>query len=357
MRRRVAWPGVAVKAAKGRIYHYWTRVTPWERLPDPVDDPDGFMRRLAHLQRVALREQESRAGTLAETVRLYRMSPAFTDRSESTRRVYAMYLERLVTIFPDAKLDEITRPLVQRYVMDEHADTRAAANMMLRVLNNVFKWAGGRPGGEELRNPTKGLEEYDGKEYQPWPDHLLQAALASEDPHFSTAVALHLYTGQRTGDVCKMAWNVLSADGRIHLQQQKTGTELTIPVHPALAAALAAAPRGAVTLLTNTLARPLKPATFYSWVGAFAKLHKTHLVPHGLRKNAVNALLEAGCSTAEVSAITGQSLQMVEHYAKGRNQSRLADVAMLKWGGGQTGNGKTLPNIENRASKHLKKRG
>lgn len=38
-------------------------------------------------------------------------------------------------------------------------------------------------------------------------------------------------------------------------------------------------------------------------------------VPHGLRKNAVNALLEAGCTIAEVSAITGQTHQVVEHYA------------------------------------------
>lgn len=357
MRKRVAWPGVAVKTAKGRTYHYWTRATPWERLPDPVDDPDGFMRRLAHLQRVSLREKESRAGTLAETVRLYRMSPAFTDRSTNTRQVYGMYLDRLVEIFPEGRLEEITRPLVQRYVMDEHADTRGAANMMLRVLNNVFKWAASRPGGEDLKNPTKGIEEYDGKEYQPWPEHLLKAALASKDAHFGVAVALHLYTGQRTGDVCRMTWNAVTADGWIPVKQQKTGTELLIPVHPALSTALRDAPRGAVTMLTNKLGQPLKPSTFLAWVGAFAATHETHLVPHGLRKNAVNALLEAGCSTAEVSSVTGQSLQMVEHYAKGRNQTKLADVAMLKWAGGQKGNGKTLANIENRASKRLKTQG
>jgi hypothetical protein len=56
-------------------------------------------------------------------------------------------------------------------------------------------------------------------------------------------------------------------------------------------------------------------------------------VPHGLRKNAVNALLEAGCSAAEAASISGQSLQMVEHYAKQRAQARLADAAVLKWQG------------------------
>jgi len=52
---------------------------------------------------------------------------------------------------------------------------------------------------------------------------------------------------------------------------------------------------------------------------------------HGLRKSAVVFLLEAGCSTAEVSSITGQSMQMVEHYAKEVNQPKLARSGMLKW--------------------------
>jgi stage V sporulation protein SpoVS len=62
---------------------------------------------------------------------------------------------------------------------------------------------------------------------------------------------------------------------------------------------------------------------------ALAKGHQ--VVPHGLRKNAVNALLEAECSVAEVSAITGQDLKTIEHYAKGRNQERLGRSAMLKF--------------------------
>jgi hypothetical protein len=45
----------------------------------------------------------------------------------------------------------------------------------------------------------------------------------------------------------------------------------------------------------------------------------------------VVTLLEAGCSTAEVQAITGQSMQMVEHYGKEVNQKKLAASAMLKW--------------------------
>ena len=55
------------------------------------------------------------------------------------------------------------------------------------------------------------------------------------------------------------------------------------------------------------------------------------LVFHGLRKSSVVFLLEAGCSTAEVRSVTGQSLQMVERYALDVNKRKLAAAAILKW--------------------------
>jgi len=58
---------------------------------------------------------------------------------------------------------------------------------------------------------------------------------------------------------------------------------------------------------------------------------KAGIVIHGLHKSAVVTLLEAGCTTTMVSAVTGQSLQMVEHYARGVNQTKLADAAILAW--------------------------
>ena len=79
---------------------------------------------------------------------------------------------------------------------------------------------------------------------------------------------------------------------------------------------------------------------FRDWVQAFANENSGSLVPHGLRKNAVNGLLKAECSTAKVSSITGQSLQIVEQYAKQRNQARMATAAVLKWGRHEPGTGK-----------------
>ncbi len=46
---------------------------------------------------------------------------------------------------------------------------------------------------------------------------------------------------------------------------------------------------------------------------------------HGLRKNATIALAEAGCSNAEIKAITGHTTDaMVELYSKGARQKTMA---------------------------------
>ncbi len=350
MQRRVAWPGVAVKTAKGRRYHYWTKSDPWVRLPDPMKEPDAFMRKLAHLQRVDLRNSAARTGTVSDAARLYLKSPAFTDLAANTQRLYRLYLDRIESIFGDAPLTDITSADVQHYVMDEHADTRGAANIMLDVLHIIYKWAGKRRQG--LIDPTIGIDHFEGGEHKAWPDHVLSKALESEDQPFRFGVALHFYTGQRIGDVCKMTWNALTADGRIPVVQQKTGTHVLIPVHPGLQREIDAARKTSLTILSNRKGQPLTPKMFRRWVTDFGKGEGTHLVPHGLRKNAVNGLLEAGCSTAEVSSITGQSLQMVEHYAKQRNQNRLASAAILKWGEHEARTGKLSATLKTGTGNH-----
>lgn len=66
-------------------------------------------------------------------------------------------------------------------------------------------------------------------------------------------------------------------------------------------------------------------------VAVFGALHWQKVVPHELRKNAVNTLLEVGCTVAETAAVSGQSLQIIEHYSRMRSGKRLSSAAMGKW--------------------------
>jgi len=51
---------------------------------------------------------------------------------------------------------------------------------------------------------------------------------------------------------------------------------------------------------------------------------------HGLRKLAVVQLAEAGCSDAEIQAVTGQSPEMVAFYRKDASARALSKVAQTR---------------------------
>ncbi len=106
-------------------------------------------------------------------------------------------------------------------------------------------------------------------------------------------------------------------------------------MHRDLKAVLESVPRRSLTVLSNTRTHPWTADGFKtSWGNELDRpvMKPLHgLVFHGLRKSSVVFLFEAGCTGAEVAAITGQSMQMVEHYAREVNQKKLAAAAVLKW--------------------------
>ena len=63
---------------------------------------------------------------------------------------------------------------------------------------------------------------------------------------------------------------------------------------------------------------------------------------HGLRKNAAQALAEAGCSINEIMTITGhRSPAMALHYTKRAEKKRLARSAIDKWEAAEVSNLRT----------------
>lgn len=141
----------------------------------------------------------------------------------------------------------------------------------------------------------------------------------------------HRRTGRKRSGATRIRWQDIQG-GVLHVRQQKTGKKLEIRLHAALARELARDKRGIGYILPG--ARPGQPIgtqAIRDRLQRFASKLGAKIVPHGLRKNAVNALLESGCTAAETAAITGQTMQLVEHYAKARAQSSLASAAVLKW--------------------------
>jgi integrase len=212
---------------------------------------------------------------------------------------------------------------------DKYAEFPGKANAILRSLGAIYAWAA-KPGRRYVKeNIASGVDQFDMGEHQPWPIGLVQMAL--DDPQMRLPVGLLYFTGQRISDVVKMGHGNL-ARGVLALTQQKTGKKLRIVIHRQLAEIIEAdAPKDRILFLVNEHGKPLTESGLRQRIQKWAKDRGFEIVPHGLRKNAVNALLEAQCTTAEIAAITGQTIQMIEHYGKDHDREHLSRSAVVKF--------------------------
>jgi len=257
----------------------------------------------------------------------YQRGAAYGALAPSSRKLYDIYLRRLEKDLPSAPVTAITRGDI-RILLDKMSATPGAANAFLRTCGALFAWAIERE--HIAKNPVEGIKLLPGGEHEPWPQPVLRAALAADDATVRLLVHLLYYTAQRLGDVLKMTWEDI-VDDRVSVYQDKTKKKLSIPLHSALRAALTEQPRSEGLICRTPRGSPLRDDNARKMLKAFSEAAGAPSVPHGLRKNAVIALLEAGCSAAETAAVSGQSLLMVDHYAKQRNQSTLADAALARW--------------------------
>jgi integrase len=329
---------VRKKTAKGRTYYYFDTGQKDEqgrpvlkRLPDIQDHP-AFGIALAGAYRVkSMRAKgpDAKALTVAMLVDLYQKSPQFRSRAEGTRVSYNHYLKQIVDEMGEAPADDVRRADAA-LLMDKRGKTPAAANQIVRVLGALYAW--GRRREHVTARPTDELELNRIGEHEPWPEWLVDEALASDDQLVSLAVHLLYFTAQRIGDTLRMRWSDIHGP-RIAVKQEKGRQPLEIALHQNLGSKLEAVPKRGLTILARPDGRPYGYHAVLNRLKAFAAEHQVKAVPHGLRKNAVNALLEAGCSTWEVQAVSGQSPQIIEHYAKKRNKTKLGDAAILRWQG------------------------
>jgi len=355
--RRAKLPFVKRVTAKGRRYEYFdtgaknAKGKPiYKRLP-ARDDP-GFGNAYASLMAGRSRRANvARQLGIRQLVAQFIDSPEFDDLAEGTRKTYSVYLKVIAEKLHPAPAAEVERADVLRLRQAVMADARAkgrrgtgAANGLKRTVQALYKWARHAELVGVDVDPAKRIALFDSEDHEPWPEELLNAALTDPDAGIRLPVALLYYTALRIGDGCLLRWDAISAEAggrRVIVVRPQKGRrrkqELAIPVHRDLDAELAKVRSKGLTIIADGQGRPLDPddvlrPRLQAW--AAERGHK--IVPHGLRKNAVNALLEAGCSVAETAAISGQSLALVEHYAKRRNNRKLGAAAILHWEGAKS---------------------
>lgn len=264
--------------------------------------------------------------TVDELLHRYEGSSKFKALSNNSQTAYGHAFRHIRKAFGKAEAEDLRPKDVLTF---QSRTTAATGNLVAAVLRAAYSW--GRQFELVTVDPCRDIETQATGSHEPWDDETLDAALKSTDRIIRLGVHLLFYTGQRIGDVCNLRWSSIN-DGHVKLVQQKTGKKLTIKLHSALARELDATPKSSVMILADDSGKPITDKRLRAEVKKFTG---GKFVPHGLRKNAVIALLEVGCTHKEVQAITGQSLQMIEYYAAQIDQRKMGGAAILKWEGTQ----------------------
>lgn len=286
-------------------------------------------------------ENRVQEGSLEALARSYYQSAAFRQLGASTQRVYRRIIADLLRKHGEKPVKLLRAERVRR-MLDEKADTPAAANHLLRTLRALMKHAVRL--GLSNDDPTRDVERLKerGEGAATWTEEDI-ATFEARWPLGSRprlALALLLYTGQRRSDVVRMGRQHIRQGG-IEVRQVKTGARLLIPLHPELAA-LIERETDRLTFLMTEAGAPFTPNGFYmrfrEWARAAGLADGRS--PHGLRKAAARRLAEAGCTAHQIAAVTGhKTLGEVQRYTRAADQERLARDAVARLGRPRKENG------------------
>ena len=337
--------------SKGRTYAFFRRGG--KRVPLPIIGTPEFWAAYQACLRgeepaVAIVTARTHQGSVSAAVDEYLASESFKKRtpSEHTRKRQSSTLRKWagldgVGTGPLAKLD---RKYIERVVDD--APTIGIGRTWLITVRELLKWSIKQ--GKIDSDPTAGIvvklpkskghhvwtEEEIARFEKRWPIGTRERLL----------FALLIYTGQRVSDVLKLGHHSIQ-DGAFPINQQKTGVDVCVPVHPELAAAIAACSIvGTSTFLTAVRGGRLDQRYLNKWfVNACVAAglptsrdpnvaKEDRCVPHGLRHTFCTRLADLGVPPQHIAALSGHlTLKEVTRYTKkyDRRQAAKAGMAAL----------------------------
>lgn len=280
--------------------------------------------------------QVDKSETMNALITEYRASTDFLNKAEKTRREYDRYLDMIREKFGKVPIfaiqDKRHRGEFKKW-RDSMADRPRTADYAWTTLARVLSHA------KDSGRISVNIAERGGRLYAAdradkiWTDELIGRLIAAASVEVRAALMMALWTGQRKGDLLRTPWGAY--DGRsLRFKQSKTGAKVVIPVGQPLKEMLDTMTRRSPVILTTRRGTPWTLDGFSSsWSKAVGKAEIEGLTFHDLRGTAVTRLALAGCSNAQIAAITGHSLRDVDaildaHYLGGKTE--LAEQAMAK---------------------------
>lgn len=302
-------------------------------LPGPIGSADFLEAYQAYMtaKPAPLARARDGAGTFGALIASYYGWTEFTNLKTSSKSLYRYALEPLREKHGHRPLSSMTRENLVKVIETVGARAPGMANLTRAVLQKMLRCALER--NEIRENPlAKKITPYKIGTHHTWTDDELEQFEARWPlgTRQRLAYALLFYTGQRSGDVVRMARGDISK-ARIRVVQEKTGVELKIDIHPDLARALKAGPAKGLSLIGDEQGRPIKRAAFSHLMRLAIRQAglPPRCVPHGLRKATLRTMAEHGSSSKQLAAVSGhKTTKELDRYTAAADQPTLAGAGI-----------------------------
>lgn len=272
------------------------------------------------------------AGSLKWLIDRYRETGAYRGLSAATRKQRDNIFKHVVENAGHAPYKAVTRRKIVQG-REDRAATPAQARNFLDAMRGLFRWAF----EAELvsDDPTAGVKNPARPKsagFEAWTEEEVVAYEERWPEGTKERVWLHvlLYTGLRRGDAVRIGRQHVR-DGVATIRTEKTGTEVSIPILPALADTLAIGPTGDLAFIVGETGKPLTKESFGNMFRAACNAAGVKKSAHGVRKIGATRAAEAGATVAELEALFGWTGgTMASHYTKTADRKRLAKSASEK---------------------------
>jgi integrase len=277
-----------------------------------------------------LRASAPKPGTLASLAAEYLGSAEFANLKSSSQATYRLTLGPILKLDGHRLVRDLPPDKARKIIEEIGANRPAMANLTRAVMRRLFSFAVAT--GKRRENPFDRTPKYKIGTHRTWTDTELDAfekrwPLGTRE---RLAYDVLLYTAQRVGDVVRMQRNEIR-NGVIAVVQEKTGTEVFVPLHPALVRSIKAGPSKGLYLIGDKNGRPITRRSLTVLISAAVKRAglSPECVAHGLRKAALRRLAEYGATAKQIQAVSGhKSLAEIERYTQRADQQRLAKAAI-----------------------------
>ncbi|MCZ4351573.1 tyrosine-type recombinase/integrase [Roseovarius aestuarii] len=262
----------------------------------------------------------------------WRADPRVQKRlTDGTKRSYRRDMDRIREKNGPKDVRHTTRQAL-RAAHDKLAETPRKADKYLATVSLLWNYAVKTLDWPLDANPASGIEHF-GKqrEFEPWPAWLI-AKLPTAPAQVRIAAELILGTGQRPNAAITMRFDQFQGDWMVVIDE-KGDKDFETYCPPRLRTFVASVPKAGAYLLAKNLSEPLGynvvQKSFARWRNALGDKARPYTL-HGLRKLAIIELAEAGCTDAEIQAVTGQSAQMVAYYRSRASRRTLSRSAQQR---------------------------